>query len=438
MPAQDRYGLPLTTGSDAAAAAYREGMDLLLSAWPGAATAFERAIDADPGFALAHIARARVYATYAEVAAAKSLAAKARELAARNATPRERSHVETLALVIDGQPAKALACALGHLDKWPRDAIVMSLPLGAFGLFAFSGMANHDQARVDLCQRHARHYGDDWWFTTYLGWSLTENGDVTKGRQLSERAFGQRRNNANVIHALAHAMFEDGSATDADTLIADWLPSYNRAGLLYSHISWHQALAALEQGDAARALVIYTARIRPEVSAAAPLNVMTDGASLLWRLSVTGHPAPREMWDEVAVYADRTFPTSGNSFADVHAAIIAAATGNRASLDERIGELDARLVSGTLPSGPVVPSICRAVRAFSDGDYGTCASLLEPVARDVVRIGGSHAQREMIEDTLLVALMKSGDVAKAQSLLDHRLHRRLSQRNTAWRAGTVA
>jgi hypothetical protein len=57
MPAQDRYGLTLTTNADEAASAYRDGMDLLLSAWPGAATAFERAVTADPDFAGIYCAR---------------------------------------------------------------------------------------------------------------------------------------------------------------------------------------------------------------------------------------------------------------------------------------------------------------------------------------------------------------------------------------------
>ncbi|MBC9177092.1 tetratricopeptide repeat protein, partial [Roseomonas ludipueritiae] len=55
----DRRGLPLSTSSDLAAGRYRDGIDLLLSAWPGAAEALEEAIAADPGFALAHAARAR-------------------------------------------------------------------------------------------------------------------------------------------------------------------------------------------------------------------------------------------------------------------------------------------------------------------------------------------------------------------------------------------
>src|SRR5882757_10512906 len=95
---EDRYGLPLSTNSDAAASAYRDGMDRMLSAWPGAAEAFEQAIAADPDFALAHVARARIHTFYQQSEAARQRAATARELAARHGTTRERSHVETLAL----------------------------------------------------------------------------------------------------------------------------------------------------------------------------------------------------------------------------------------------------------------------------------------------------------------------------------------------------
>src|SRR4051812_35870555 len=164
MAHQDRYGLTLSTASAQAAEAYRSGVDLLLAAWPGAAEAFERAIAADGEFALAHIARARIHTFYQQGDAARQKAALARELVARRGTERERGHVEILALAIEGQIVAALTSALAHLETHPRDAIVMSLPLGAFGLFAFSGMADHDQARVDLCRRYAHHYGEDWWF----------------------------------------------------------------------------------------------------------------------------------------------------------------------------------------------------------------------------------------------------------------------------------
>ena len=188
MSHHDRYCLPISTSSDVAAEAYRAGIDLILSAWPGAATTLERAIAADPDFALAHIARARVHAMYSEAQLAKANVAVAREIVAHNGTERERSTVHVLALSIEGQSANSLTCALAHLEIWPQDALVLSLLLGAYGLIAFSGKADHNQARVDLCERHSHHYGDDWWFLTYRGWSHTENGNAGVGRPMTERA----------------------------------------------------------------------------------------------------------------------------------------------------------------------------------------------------------------------------------------------------------
>jgi hypothetical protein len=211
MSRLDSRGLPLSTTSERAAERYRDGVDLLLSAWPGAAEALEEAIAADPDFALAHAARARLHAIRAELAKAQALIATAETVVARRGTERERSHVEVLSLAINGRSAEALERALAHADAWPRDVLILSLPLGAFGLFAFSGMANHDQARVDLCERHARHFdADDWWFLTYRGWAHAENGDVALGRALTQRGFDLRTDNANAAHALSHALYEAG------------------------------------------------------------------------------------------------------------------------------------------------------------------------------------------------------------------------------------
>ncbi|AXF26017.1 tetratricopeptide repeat protein 38 family protein [Burkholderia pyrrocinia] len=433
MARHDRYSLPLSTTSDLAAERYRAGIDLLLSLWPGAAETLDEAIAADPGFALAHAARARLHAIRAEATDARAKIATALERVARNGTERERSHVDVLSLAINGQSAKALTGALAHADRWPRDIVILSLPLGAFGLFAFSGMAGHDQARVDLCERHARHFdADDWWFLTYRGWAHGENGDVARGRALTERALELRRHNVNAAHAVAHVLYEAGANDDADAMIAGWLPEYDRSGVLHSHIAWHAALIALERGDTDRALAIYTAHVAPSASLGVPINVVSDTASFLWRVQAYGHAVPDGMWDDAAQYASGYFTQAGFPFADVHMALIAAATGDRAALDQRVDAL-ARLVdAGKLPAGPVVPAICRAALAFADDQPARCAEILEPVAHDVVRIGGSGAQREIVQDTLVVAWMRSGNVTKARALLDARLHRRPSPRDARW------
>lgn len=434
MVHEDRYGLPLSTASDAAAGAYRDGVDLMLAGWTGMVETLERAIGADPDFALPHIARARVHAFYQQGDLARSKAALARELVAKRGTERERSHVETLALAIEGRLPEAIASTLRHVESWPRDALVLSLPLGAFGLFAFSGMADHDRARHELCERVARHYGEDWWFLTMSGWAMTENGDVARGRAVTERGFNLRRANAHAAHAVLHAMFEDGSIDAADRLVEEWIPTYERAGILHGHIRWHQALGALEQDDAARALAIYADVLQPSATQAPPLNVITDAASLLWRLSAYGHAVPKALWQEADATAQKLFPKSSMSFADVHMALFAAATQNHEALAARLAVIEQRLAEGKLPAGPVVPAIFRALEAFADQNYAACAQTLAPVLTEVVRIGGSHAQRELIEDTYIVALMRSGELARARTTLNARLHRRPSLRDTRWQA----
>jgi hypothetical protein len=119
-------------------------------------------------------------------------------------------------------------------------------------------------------------------------------------------------------------------------------------------------------------------------------------------------------------------------------ALFAAATHDQAALETRLSVIEQRLADGKLPAGPAVPRICRAMNAFAGEDYAACVRELEPALADVVRIGGSHAQRELIEDTYIVALMRSGELARARTMLDDRLHRRPSLRDERWRAAAVA
>jgi hypothetical protein len=435
----DRYSLPLSTSCEAAAEYYRNGVDLLLSLWPGAAQTLEQAITADPDFALAHAARARFHAVRAEVAQAKTRIAKAVELVERNGTERERSHVNVLSLAINGQAPKALVAALQHTDRWPLDIVILGLPLGAFGLLAFSGMADHDQARVDLCERHARHFPEnDWWFLNYRGWAHGENGDVVLGRTLTQRSLELRRNNVNAVHAVAHVLYEAGANDEAAEVIKDWLPGYDRSGTLHGHIAWHGALIALERGDLEAALGVYVEQVAPSVSSGVPINVVSDSASFLWRMQAYGHEVSPGLWDEAARYASSYFQQPGFPFADVHMAILDAATGNQQALEWRANALDVMVREGNLRAGKVVPVLCHAVQAFAEGQYAACARLLEPVAHEAVRLGGSGAQREIVQDTLLVALMRAGEADKARALLDQRLHRRPSPRDSRWLAGLAA
>jgi hypothetical protein len=426
---RDRYDLPLTTTSDRAAAHYRDGVDCMLSAWHGAEAAFDKAIAEDPSFALAHIGRARLHQLNMEGAKARAMAAQAVQLAA-GATPREIAHVAIMAAVIESKPKLAVSGAEAHLEEYPRDALVLALLLGAFGLYAFSGRADHDAAKLAICERHARHYGEDWWFLSYLGWSHTEAGNLTTGRALSERAMGFRSANANAAHGLSHARFEQGDMEAGRSFLAQWMPAHDRQSFLHGHLAWHVALTALDAGDLDGALAIYEQHIKPAGRPYPPLNIFTDGASLLWRLSLAGQAGLEPHWRDIAAYGEKYFPQAGAHFADVHFALAAAAGSD--ALDTRLAQLEARAADGKLAPGPAAIDLCRGIRAFAEGDHDGAVRLLEPAISDLARIGGSHAQRELWEDTLIVAYMRAGHGDKAASRISARLDRRPSARDEAW------
>jgi Tfp pilus assembly protein PilF len=432
----DRYGLPLSTQSEAAASAYRDGFDRLLAAWSGAEEALDRAIALDPNFALAYIARARIYAIFGHGDEARTSAAKARDLVV-SASERECGHVHIIASAIEGKTAQALADAERHVAAYPRDALVLLSLLGAFGLYAFSGRNDHDEARRSMCRKLAPYYGDDWWFLAYLGWSNIEAGYPGIGIEQAQRALALRPQNGHVAHILAHGYFEVGDAAAGNHFLSSWLSAHPRSGFMHWHLIWHRALLELELGDNNAALKTYEAHIRPAVSDAPPINVLADGASLLWRLALDGCEIPKADWNELADYGDRRAPRAGAHFIDLHY-VLAAAVSDPVRFDKRVTELEALHSQGRLPPGAVAIAMCKAAQALAAGNNAQAIHLLEPLMPDVVRIGGSHAQRELWEDMLIVACLRSGESGKARALVDDRLHRRPSARDLKWKAALEA
>src|SRR6185295_19464089 len=78
----DHYDLPLSTASAAARDAYVEGLDLALTLYPGAVAAYDRALAADPGFAMAHAGKAQVLMREGKAAAAREALAAAKGVGA--------------------------------------------------------------------------------------------------------------------------------------------------------------------------------------------------------------------------------------------------------------------------------------------------------------------------------------------------------------------
>jgi hypothetical protein len=202
---------------------------------------------------------------------------------------------------------------------------------------------------------------------------------------------------------MVHVHYEAGEKVAGLKFLQKWLPDYAREGLLHCHLNWHLALCQQELGDQEAAMRTYLKAVHPGGSWGPPINTISDAASFLWRSELIGRPRDYGRWREVSEYGTRNFPSAGLAFADVHRALAYAATGDAIALETLLGQLREREKAGKLLAGPIVPALAEAFGAFARKDYMKAVALMEPCMAEHERIGGSRAQRRLIELTLAAA-----------------------------------
>jgi tetratricopeptide (TPR) repeat protein len=415
----DRYDLPLSTTSPAARDAYVQACERLLTMYPGAIEAFDQAIAADPGFALAHAGKARSLLDRGNAVAARDCLAAAKALAVK-ATEREASHVAFCEVYAAGHVETSLAALRAHLATWPRDALVLSTAAFTNGLIGSSGQADQKRTLLAFLDSLAPTYGDDWWFMAHHGMALSENGQYAAAQGKIERSLAQNPSNAWVAHARAHLSYETGDPHAAHDFLATWLTTYPRDAPLYSHLSWHLALCDLGAGNPDHALRLFREAFSPDVHSGPPRAKVTDAMSFLWRWELAGYPRDAGAWRMMHEFAVGALPRAGIAFSDMHIALGQAVAGDDAALDDRAQQMEDLAREGRYPSGAFVPALCRAFAAFERRDFAAAIEAIEPLAGELERIGGSRAQLDLIEFTLLKACLDAGRVADARRLLSQR------------------
>ncbi|THH38257.1 tetratricopeptide repeat protein [Aliishimia ponticola] len=412
MTLTDHYGNALSTGATAARDAYDWGVALLLAAGSGALEAFDSAIAADPDFALAHAGRARAFTTRAQMKDARAAIATAQSLAAK-ASAREQAHIAAMAAMIAGQSAEARRLTMAHVADHPRDALVAQLCSNVFGLIGFSGEVGREAELFAYTSRLLPHYGQDWWMMSMHALALCETGQTDASLALMEQALALNPRNANGAHFKAHALYELGEVTAGRRYLDDWMTGYDATGSLHGHLSWHSALWALADGDTDGLWQTVDARIGPRSTCSLPINVVTDTAAILYRAQMAGVAVAPERWSELSDYVAARFPNPGQSFVDIHAALAYAMAGE--------GEKLARLAdTQTGFAADLVRPVARAWAAMAAQDWQGALAELTPVMGEAVRLGGSRAQRDLLELSYVNVLMKLGLTEEARRVITTR------------------
>ena len=415
----DRYGLALSTASAAARDDYVHASDQALTFYPDAAEAYDRAIAADPGFALAHAGKAQVLMRQGDIAAARAALAAAKEVSA--ALPdREASHIGFFDLVFAGRTEAAIAALYAHLAAWPRDALVVAIAANPNGLIGASGRIGQKHQIAMLMDSLAPHYGDDFWFLSYHAMALSEDGQLAAARTKIEQSVVANPNNAHGAHGFAHVCYESGEPETARTYLSSWLATYPRDGFFYGHLSWHLSLCEIQAGNWAEALRLYRDAIALDRHSGGPQQKISDGAAFLWRIELAGQPRDTAAWRGLYAYANSALPRPGNGLADLHVLLVQAIMRDDAASNARARQIEELAGQGRYPSGSYLPALVRGFAAFERGDFGGAIEALAPLAEQNERIGGSRAQHDLIEFTLLKAYIGANQLEEARRLLSVR------------------
>ena len=426
MAFTDRYGLTVTTDSPLAFERFQEGMDHLLAYGPEGETLLAQAVEADPGLAVAHTGRALLALVAGDAASARAAMARARETVG-GASRRERQHVEALGAFVGGDGARGFALTDEHVKDFPRDAVLVNQVSSAIAL---AGAADREAYRVAFMERLAPAYGDDWWYQSALAFTYHEVDRFDESRRLSEASLRQYPRNAHAAHNLAHIAFETLDVERGAAFLDEWMTGYDRRASFHCHMAWHQAMFALHAGRTAHAMEIFDREILPSSN---PRSTMTDGTALLWRLELDeagGRPLP---WRALADLAQKV-SRPGFLFGEVHAAFAYAACGDQAALDRQADALRDLGAKGHPIAATVVLPLVLGTAAFAAGDAAEALRHFEPVEAEMHRIGGSHAQWEIYEETMIQCYLILRRWDDATRLISRRLARRPSPRDQRWLA----
>lgn len=350
-----------------------------------------------------------------DVAAALEAAERSR----RHCTDRERSQLAVIAARIRGTGEDLVA---RHLAEYPRDVLILS---AAVPTIAFAGVYDVPEQAWALVEGLAPAYGTDWWFQGLLAFVRQEQERWSEAAALADRALDLEPASGHAAHARAHVYYETGDHAEGLSWLDGWIASSGLGSQHRAHFSWHAALHELSDGDAAAVRRRYADQLAPPQVRGA--RALVDSASLLWRGvldDVWTGPVP--IGPVLAAVEPElvTRPTTG--FGALHAAVALLTAGDVAGL-ERLEAYAATAPAAVLRE--VAAPLIGGLRAFAEGCYDTAADRLVSITPRLIRLGGSAAQREVVEDTLLHALMNAGRMAEARALLVHRLDRRPSRRD---------
>jgi tetratricopeptide (TPR) repeat protein len=410
---QDCRGLPLTTVSEQGAVAFDHAVDGYLGYRADMANRMEAVLTADPDLGLAHCLKGYLFLMGFRadtVGAARVALEDARRCAG---TAREVAHAHALAHWIDGDPDRAVAVWDDILSNHPHD--ILAFRLAHFVNF-WCGRPEAMLASVLSVERH--------WSSALPGFASLlacrcfaheEAGYYLEAEHAGREAIRRDPTDLWAAHGVAHVMEMTGRRLEGIAWVEGLEQSWDGSNNLKHHLWWHQSMYHLELGDFPKVLALYDAGFRdlssPLTNMAPDLYIdVQNAASMLFRLGRHGVDVG-DRWTELADKAEARIGDCQSAFTLPHWMMALAATGRDIAAEAMLtGIRD--FAHGAQPNARVVAEVAlpvaEAVLANGQGRHADAVAAMRPVIGETYRMGGSHAQQDVLEQVFLDSALKAG------------------------------
>jgi tetratricopeptide (TPR) repeat protein len=422
----DPWGSCVFANRASAVTTFNVAVDKLVSLSGDPVALADEAAAADPGFPLARVLQAylALYSTAAEgFERARSLLG---DLDPWSLGAGERELLHTLAAQswANGEWERAASFLERALLHDPHDLLALKV---AQDLYFFTGQQPELQQVVERVLRAwpARHTGSGF-VAGMHAFGLEENGHLGAAEERARLALRENPTDVWAVHALAHVFEMGGFPRQGIEFLQQCTESWS-SSYFAVHLWWHLALWHLDLLEFDEALALYDGSLRGTRSI--QWLDMVDAASLLWRLHLFGI----DVRDRARALADDAAPALAAPvyvFNDWHA-VMAAGVADDRDFCEHLILLNRDVTSGT--NRRVVEGagldLLEGFAAFADNDTSRAFNRLVDIGPRAHVVGGSNAQRDVIEQTLIATAASSGNLSVAESLLVERAARRPSARD---------
>uniref|UniRef100_A0A3Q4MVK5 Tetratricopeptide repeat domain 38 n=1 Tax=Neolamprologus brichardi TaxID=32507 RepID=A0A3Q4MVK5_NEOBR len=208
------------------------------------------------------------------------------------------------------------------------------------------------------------------------------------------------------VHSVAHVCEMKAELDKGLKFMESREKDWEVTDMLASHNYWHWALFFIEKVKMIMGFSVF----RRCKASGAMLDIV-DACSLLYRLEMDG-VCVKERWQELLQVTRPHTDDHVTLFNDLHFLMVslgAKETGTSRRLLEGLQELakepgdnQQHQLAGTIG----IP-MCQAMLEYNQGNYGQTVELLYPLRYRMVDIGGSDAQRDLFNQLLIHAAMKS-------------------------------